>query len=492
MIIDGYGKHSEQRIVNRSVATAYATLATLLTLAYIAEAIKGSRTWQYVLLFSLLFAIPEIVNAIAQRRNPETKITKYLLPISYLFVYGFILATGATYGVYVYIIPILIGFTLFHDWKYTVMYGIGIIIINIVFATAEINKTSPLETEIQIAAVVMICLYSGLTSYIDSLLTKKKMDVIADGVRKNNEIIAAITDTSKDIAVKTENLSKKAEKLQTSTHASADAMKQVCDGTSQTAESIQEELTQIGCMGQNVDEIEKSLNSFAESLKDAAAGIRSGAGNMEQLKITAGSTMNTVNNTVAAMSNLAKQIESVRQVISLIKEISEQTNLLSLNASIEAARAGDAGRGFAVVAEEIRNLSDQTKNSLEKITLHIDGITNGSKQVTKDMNELSDIFKNQEKAVSDTAYIFNNINKSSETMIGDCEIMVQNVNNVRNMKNAVVDNIGTVSAATEEVTANAQNTMNDSFENLKLYAEVLNDIDEITVLAEKLTKQNDA
>ena len=492
MIIDGHGKHSEQRIVNRSVATAYATLATLLTLAYIAEVIKGSRTWQYVLLFSLLFAVPGIVNAMIQRRNPETKITKYLLPVSYLFAYGFILATGATYGVYVYIIPILIGFTLFHDWKYTVMYGIGIIVINIVFVAAGVNRTSSLETEIQIAAIVMICLYSGLTSYIDSLLTKKKMDVIADGVRKNNEIIAVITDTSKDITAKTGSLSKKAERLRISTRASADAMKQVCDGTSQTAESIQEELTQVGCMGQNVDEIEKSLNRFAESLKDAAAGIRSGAGNMEQLKITANSTMNTVNDTVAAMSNLAKQIESVRQVISLIKEISEQTNLLSLNASIEAARAGDAGRGFAVVAEEIRNLSDQTKDSLEKITLHINGITNGSKQVTKDMNELSDIFKKQEKAVSDTVYIFNNINKSSETMIGDCEIMVQNVNNVRVMKNAVVDNIGTVSAATEEVTANAQNTMNDNNENLKLYTEVLNGIDEIATLTEKLTEQNNA
>ena len=93
--------------------------------------------------------------------------------------------------------------------------------------------------------------------------------------------------------------------------------------------------------------------------------------------------------------------------------------------------------------------------------------------------------------MSDTVYIFNNINKSSEAMIGDCGIMVQNVNNVRVMKNAVVDNIGTVSAATEEVTANAQNTMNNSFENLKLYAKVLNGIDEITALAEKLTEQND-
>ena len=83
----------------------------------------------------------------------------------------------------------------------------------------------------------------------------------------------------------------------------------------------------------------------------------------------------------------------IRQCISLIEEISEQTNLLSLNASIKAARAGDAERDFAVVAEEIRNLSDQTKDFLEKITLHINGITNGSKQVAKDMHELSDIFK---------------------------------------------------------------------------------------------------
>ena len=78
-----------------------------------------------------------------------------------MFICGFVLCTGVTYGVYVYVIPMLIGFTLFHDWKYTSFYGTVIVIMNIIYVAMGMNKAGTVDAEIQIAAVTMVCIYSG-------------------------------------------------------------------------------------------------------------------------------------------------------------------------------------------------------------------------------------------------------------------------------------------------------------------------------------------
>lgn len=109
-------------------------------------------------------------------------------------------------------------------------------------------------------------------------------------------------------------------------------------------------------------------------------------------------------------------------------------------------------KSFAVVAEEIRNLAVQTKTSLVKIENEVDNITSTSKQVTKNMDDLSNIFKNQNIIIKDTSDIFNNINNSSEKMINSYEDMAKVIEDVKENKIAVIDNIGTISAATEEVT----------------------------------------
>lgn len=268
MYIDGNGKYSEQRIVNRSVAVAYSLLAILLIGAYIIEVIEGRRTWQYLVSFTILFLIPAIINFIFEKRNPETKVTKYILPLGYLFICGFVLATGVTYGVYAYIIPMLIGFSLFHDWKYTSFYGLLVIIMNILFVAFGGNKVSKVDAEIQIAAIIMICLYSGLTCYIDTMMTKRKMTEIETAAQHNENMLNTMNLTAKNVIAHTTDLENNITELTKSITISIDAMSQVCDGTNQTAENIQDELVQIDNIGADIDNIELKLVDFTNNLKD--------------------------------------------------------------------------------------------------------------------------------------------------------------------------------------------------------------------------------
>lgn len=168
----------------------------------------------------------------------------------------------------------------------------------------------------------------------------------------------------------------------------------LASGSSQIERAAQEQADAAGGVAATIEEIKVSIDSIGDHAAEArSVSARSGdtsqrgsaviqdvAGKMQRIA----TSVETASRTIQALGSEAEQISSVVQVI---REIADQTNLLALNAAIEAARAGEQGRGFAVVADEVRKLAERTSQSTGEISQTIARIQHGAREAVQSMQD---------------------------------------------------------------------------------------------------------
>ncbi|SHN36052.1 methyl-accepting chemotaxis protein [Gracilibacillus kekensis] len=251
---------------------------------------------------------------------------------------------------------------------------------------------------------------------------------------------------------------------------------------SNLASTMEEHNRKIKIVAENGQLIAKESNEVLNVSK-------SGKELLEQSVIQMQTIHDMVQDSYQRVTGLDKRTAEIDKIVIVIKEIADQTNLLALNAAIEAARAGEAGKGFAVVADEVRKLAEQVTASISDITGLVANIQDESGQVA-DSLELG--FKEVEKGTSQigkTGENFAQINQSISDMVLRVQEIVQSLEEVN--ENSIdmhksVDEIAAVSqesaAAVEETAASAEQT-NHSMEG------VSNSAQELDVLAQELDEQ---
>ena len=163
--------------------------------------------------------------------------------------------------------------------------------------------------------------------------------------------------------------------------------------------------------------------------------------------------------TVQKQTNATHQsVLAIQEVTGLIASIAEQTNLLSLNASIEAARAGDEGRGFAVVADEIRNLSEQSRQSVVRITDISNALIKNSNISVETMEKVTENVDVQYERLNLTKRMFLNLNQEIVEVAQAAETIVQKMLLLSDLAEGVVQYVENLAELAEENAARTEET----------------------------------
>ncbi|UFI45426.1 methyl-accepting chemotaxis protein [Pseudomonas savastanoi] len=186
------------------------------------------------------------------------------------------------------------------------------------------------------------------------------------------ELVGGIRDGVTQIASAAEELSAVTE--QTSAGVNSQKVE-----TDQVATAMHEMTATVQEVARNAEEASEAAVAADQQARDGERVVNEAIAQIERLA-------SAVGNSSEAMGALKQESDKIGSVLDVIKSVAEQTNLLALNAAIEAARAGEAGRGFAVVADEVRSLAQRTQKSTEEIEALIAGLQSGTQQATTVMD----------------------------------------------------------------------------------------------------------
>ena len=304
-----------------------------------------------------------------------------------------------------------------------------------------------------------------------NFVSRDELGQLAEAIVKMRQdlrgIIGGIRQSSEQVAASSTELSSTSEQ---SSHASAqvaEAVTTVAEGTEKQVKSVAATSSTVETMSAGIEEVAASTGSVTQMAERTNGAAHEGLNAVEKAVGQMRSIESTVADSARVVSRLGERSKDIGQIVETISSIAGQTNLLALNAAIEAARAGEQGRGFAVVADEVRKLAEQSNGAAQQIAELIKEIRQDTDQAVVAMNNGSQEVHVGTTLVGTAGQAFREITDSirqisehireiSQTMQHLAENSQQIVYSMQDIDRTTRDTshqMQTVSAATEEQSA---------------------------------------
>lgn len=280
----------------------------------------------------------------------------------------------------------------------------------------------------------MLANIRGLIMEVESVY-----DALSVSLNKVNTSSTTFSETTKDI--------------QTSVH-------EIETGVGEQTESATDCLNEMDSLFTKINVVNDNTNEIGSIAASTQVAINSGLTSMDNLNTKTKSTTDITDSVIQTIKELSVHSKNIGQIVNSINDIAEETNLLSLNASIEAARAGAAGKGFSVVATQIRKLADQCLASAGKISNIVTEITEATKEAVNTAQTAEEIVDEQVEAVAATAHSFQALKQHIEKLSEYLESIQSSSKDMETSGSSTLNSMENISAILEETLASVTSVAN--------------------------------
>lgn len=485
---------SKKRIADQSrnitAMTGVYIMDAVLVIAYAVELLKGVRTPLSYAVVAFFCIAPCIIAQIIYQKNKSSAAIRYVLGIGFLLAYVYIMFTASTTLTFCYIIVAYVIFIIYTDIKFLLFIGIPALLVNIVqiaisMAANGVSDTDITNTEIIFACLILTFVFAGLAVKKIQQINNANIEKAQKEKEQSGTLLHTTLDVAASISADIDNVVAETEQLKTAIGQTSTAMGNLTGGAGEMTASMEEQAKSTARIGRYIAGVETSAGKIIMESTETQNNLDQGSKIMQELMEQVKNSESTGRLATEKVSGLKEYAKRMQEIMGLISNVADQTGLLA-NASIEAARAGEAGRGFGVVASEISNLSEQTNAAAEDITGLIENIVTSIDEAAKAMSLLLESSRVQNEYVGTTAENFEKIYTSTQGIIKETAKLKKAVDVVTKENTQIEENIGQISAVTQEVSARSQETLDACNKNLESIEEVASFMESIKNEARKL------
>lgn len=470
----GLGReYNVEKTVNTFALVVITVMDVLMFGGYIGDYAKGNIGLLFCLAVVVAVLGSLIANYVIYFQKKDSTIFKHVSLTGYIIVYALCVLGAHNDLVFCIAFPISVLYILYFDFAMIVRGAIAFAAINVVdmiyiaaflkhlHSGAALNGTSLL---IQGACIVVYMLVICNCTKISNAIHARQMDNVNEGKEQTNHLLEDVLQLAAKVRENSREASNFIQELGRDVDITTGAMEEIAEGNNNNAQNIERQTVMTGNIQSMIEDTKRMSDEMLELSRQSTQAVKDGRESVENLADNSHKTQEANRQVETSVRNFMQNVNEVQEIVSQIFSISDQTDLLALNASIESARAGEAGRGFSVVAEEIRKLAEETRVLTEKIEQIVVVLQNNADQAIQTVNNVLDTAAAGHSLINNTNSRFKEIGSSMDGLNKNVQQIYRKIEEIIDSNNVIVDSISQISAVSEEVAASTQQTVEKSLQ----------------------------
>ncbi len=485
--------------INKFILILLTVIDSFLFLGYLKDGfIDHNISGAFAGIFAILVIITLFLDYFCYLRKKDSSAFKYITIFGYLLIYIVAMTNAKNDLVFTMVFPITVMYVLYFNTKFMLIVSSSFSLVNVIcIITYFVRSSMPSGLEIdtatvllQAATVIVNSIVIVWITRLEHVLNEAQMSSIESEKNRANDLLQAVLRLGSQVRLDSKRAGDLMDELSEATGSSLGTLKNIADSNADNAKSIEQQTVMTNNIQGRLVNVNQDATRMSDIARESLELVREGRQVSDTLREHAQKISQSNTQVIKSINDFVDSALAVREITDKIAGISSQTNLLSLNASIESARAGEAGRGFAVVADEIRNLADETQALTNEINTIVHALQENAESARTVVSEVVDAINQEDSLIDSSTKTYLQMDQIFTTLYDSVTATQENLANIVTSNDAIVDSIAQLSAVSEEVTASMEIAVNLSHSNMEKTKETSKLMHNLVASASELDKYN--